>query len=310
MQTSNINMAEIKNINESPSVQNTQQSFHHTGVLVDANNKSLQLTGILQSTLELSKILELFHDEISSVVPHDGLSYINKEESYAINFGEATLHRCSYQLVLLDKNIGELVFHRQKKFNDKEISRLETLIAALIYPLRNALLYKQAVEKAHRDPVTGVGNRAAMDNALEQELDLSVRHNTTLAAIIFDIDKFKQINDTYGHIAGDAVLKRVADNMVESMRRSDIIYRYGGEEFVILLRSTHELGAKLLAERIRKSVESMHFKYDDFKIHVTVSAGLSSVQPNDTAKSLLDRCDQALYQAKEKGRNCVAIAEI
>lgn len=309
MQTSNWTMAEIKNINESPGVQNSQQSFHHTGVLADANSKSLQLTGILQSALELNKILELFSDEISSVVAHDGLSYVNRDENYAISFGETALHSCSYQLVLLDKYIGELTFNRQKRFSDKEIKQLETLIAALIYPLRNALLYKQAVEKAHRDPVTGVGNRAAMDNAVEQELDLAIRHGTPLSMILLDIDKFKQINDTYGHIAGDAVLKRVADCMIESMRRSDIIYRYGGEEFVILLRTTHELGAKLLAERIRKSVESMHFKYDNFKIKVTVSAGLTSLQDGDDASSLLDRCDHALYEAKESGRNCVVISE-
>lgn len=308
-QQPNIRMAEIKDINKSPGVQDTHQAYYHSGNIPDANSKSLQLTGILQSTLELNKILELFDDEIISVVPHDGLKYDNSGEDYSIRFGEEARHRCSYQLVLLDKDVGDLIFFRNTKFNDKEIKQLETMIAALIYPLRNALLYKRAVEKAHRDPVTGVNNRTAMDSALVQEMNLAKRHAVPLSMIILDIDKFKQINDTYGHIAGDAILKRVAECMAECVRGSDIIYRYGGEEFVVLLRNTKKPGAKLLAERIRKSVESMHFNYEDFKIMITVSAGLSSFIKNDSAKTFLERCDVALYEAKEKGRNCVVVAK-
>lgn len=304
-----IRMAEIKDINKSPGVQDTHQAYYHSGNVPDASSKSLQLTGILQSTLELNKILELFDDEISSVVPHDGLSYGNREEDYGINFGKEARHRCSYQLVLLDKEVGDLVFYRNTKFTDKEIKQLETMIAALIYPLRNALLYKRAVEKAHRDPLTGVNNRAAMESALSQEMNLARRHGTALSMIILDIDKFKQINDTYGHIAGDAILKRVTESMAECVRNSDIIYRYGGEEFIVLLRNTKKPGAKLLAERIRQAVESMHFKYEEFRINITVSAGLASFKKGDTEKTFLDRCDQALYEAKQSGRNCVVVSE-
>ncbi len=309
MQQPNLRMAEIKDINKSPGVQNTHQAYYHSGNLADANTKSLQLTGILQSTLELNKILELFDDEIISIVPHEGLAYGNKDEDYAIKFGEEARHRCSYQLVLLNKDIGELIFYRNTKFGDKEIKQLETMIAALIYPLRNALLYKRAVEKAHRDPVTGVNNRTAMDAALGQEINLAKRHRTALSIIILDIDKFKPINDTYGHITGDVILKKVAECMAESVRDSDIIYRYGGEEFVVLLRNTKKPGAKLLAERIRHAIEVMVYQYDDFKISVTVSAGLASLKKGDSMKSLLTRCDSALYQAKERGRNCVVVAE-
>ncbi len=184
---------------------------------------------------------------------------------------------------------------------------METLVPALIYPLRNALLYKLALEKAYRDPLTGVSNRAALDFVLEQELDLAQRHNSSLALIMFDIDRFKVVNDNYGHIAGDVVLKHVADCMIESTRRSDIIYRYGGEEFVILLRSTDESGALLLAERIRISVESMTYDNDGQIIQVTISGGLAIYRDGDTSKSLLERGDQALYQAKKKGRNQVVM---
>lgn len=303
-----INMTQTKNTNTALDAQDIQQSFHHTGGAVNTDSKALQLTGHLQGTLELSTILELFHDAASALVPHDGLFYTNQDENDAINFGEATLHRCRYQLALLDKPVGEMVFHRQTKFTDEEIKQIEPLIGALIHPLHNALLYNEAIKTAHRDPVTGVGNRAAMNNVLQQEIDLTARYDATLSAMMLDIDKFKHINDTYGHIAGDTVLKHVADIMVECMRRSDIVYRFGGEEFVILLRNTQTEGAKLLAERVRQSVESAHFNYGDHQIQATISVGISSVQKDDTEKSLLDRCDQALYKAKENGRNCVVIA--
>ena len=302
-------MAEIKDINDAPGAQNTSQACHFGGDTSDVDNKSLQLATILQSTLELNKLLELFDDELSSLVVHDGLAYINKEENHNISFGEEARHRCSYRLVLMDSDIGELILYRHSKFDEEETQQVENTIAALVYPLRNAILYKQAVEKAYRDPLTGVNNRAALDNALEQEINLAKRHGTPLSVIIFDIDNFKRINDTYGHITGDAVLKRIAESMTQSARGSDVIYRYGGEEFVILLRNTDESGATLLAERIRQAIDSIIFKYDNFDIRITASAGLSSIRAEDDLNSLLERSDKALYDAKQQGRNRIVVAK-
>ena len=309
MQTTIFNMAEINDINDAPGTQNTRQSYHFGGATPEVSDKSLQLANVLQSTLELNKLLELFDDELSALVLHDGLTYVNKEEDHSVTFGKEERHRVSYTLVLLDNDIGELSLYRRTKFTEDETHQLENTIAALVYPLRNAILYKQAVEKAYRDPLTGVNNRAALDNALEQEINLALRHDTPLSIIILDVDNFKRVNDTYGHIAGDAVLKRIADSMVECARGSDIIYRYGGEEFVILLRNTEESGGVLLAERIRKAIESIMFKYDNFDIRVTASEGMATLIAEDDLNSLLARCDKALYEAKQKGRNCVVLAK-
>jgi len=303
------NMAEIKDINDAPGTQNVHQSYHFSSDTAAVSDKSMQLATILQSTLELNKLLELFDDELSSLIKHDGLIYENKEEDHRFSIGEQTRHSCSYRLILLDNDIGELTVYRHVKFEEKELVLLENTIAALVYPLRNAILYKQAVEKAYRDPLTGVNNRAALDNALKQEINLAKRHENPLSIVMFDIDKFKRINDTYGHITGDAVLKRIAETMTESARGSDIIYRYGGEEFIILLRNTEEAGATLLAERIRQAIESIIFKYDKFDIRVSTSAGLTTLIPSDDLNSLLGRCDEALYKAKEQGRNRVVVAK-
>ncbi len=305
MQTTNYRMAEIKDIKDAPGNQNTSQSYHFGGETAEVSERALQLANVLQSTLELNKLLELFHDELESVVQHDGLSYVNKDENHSVSFGDEERHRCSYRLVLLDKDIGELSLFRRVKFTDEHIKQIENTIAALVYPLRNAILYKQAVEKAYRDPLTGVNNRAALDNALVQEINLAQRHDTPLSIIMLDVDKFKRVNDTYGHIAGDAVLKRIAESMIESARGSDVIYRYGGEEFIVLLRNTDQAGSMLVAERIRSAIEMIMFRYDNFDIRVTASEGLATLSADDDIDSFLSRCDKALYKAKQGGRNRV-----
>lgn len=303
-----VTMAEIKDINDAPGTQNTHQSCHFDGQTNHPADNALQMTTILQSTLELNELLKLFSEELASLVRHDGISYLNKSENHDVLYGEKARHRCTYRLILMEDDLGELCLFRKTKFNKEEIQQLENTIAALVYPLRNALLYKQAVERAHRDPLTGVNNRAALDSTLEQELDLVKRQGGPLSVVMLDVDKFKSVNDTYGHIAGDAVLKRIAESMADCARGSDVIYRYGGEEFVILLRNTTLEGAKLLAERIRDAIESIIFKYEKFDIRVTASAGLTTADEKDDIDSLLRRCDEALYEAKQQGRNTIVVA--
>ena len=121
--------------------------------------------------------------------------------------------------------------------------------------------------------------------------------------MMLDIDHFKKINDTYGHLAGDFVLKEIAKIIKDSIRKSDICGRFGGEEFVIVLPNTKLSGAMKLAERIRETIQNHTFDFNGKKINVTVSIGITSVGVNDSYESLISRADEALYEAKEKGRN-------
>lgn len=307
MTTSNENMADITDISDSPGVQNSRLMVSYPENMTDVTNMSIHVMGVLQSTLELEKLIELFGDEMAAVIPHEHLSYENKDENIKYDLGKAARHSSTYSLVLFGKNMGELTISRNSKFVDVEINKIESLISALIYPLRNALLYKQAVEKAYSDPLTGLNNRAAFDKSIEQEIDLAQRHDHTLSLMMLDLDRFKQINDNYGHIVGDAVLKSFADCIIECMRSSDIVFRYGGEEFVILLRNTKIAGAQLLAERMRKNVEEMKFDYNNIKLNISVSIGLAELQEGDDRLKLVERADTLLYKAKEGGRNRVEI---
>jgi diguanylate cyclase (GGDEF)-like protein len=298
-------MANITDISNSPGVQSSRLMISYPENMTDVTNMSIHVMGVLQSTLELEKLIELFDDEMSAVVPHDHLCYENPEENIKFDLGKTGRHSSSYSLVLFGKNMGALTISRKTKFVDVEIEKIESLISALIYPLRNALLYKQAVEKAYNDPLTGLNNRAAFDKSIEQEVDLATRHGHSLSLMMLDLDRFKQINDNYGHIVGDAVLKSFADCIMECMRSSDIVFRYGGEEFVILLRNTELAGAILLAERMRENVENMKFDYNNVKLNISVSIGLSDFREGDDRFTLVERADKLLYKAKESGRNQV-----
>ncbi len=155
------------------------------------------------------------------------------------------------------------------------------------------------------DPVTKLHNRAALDQQLEQEVNRCARYGVPFSLILWDLDHFKKVNDTYGHQAGDKVLRVVGSLLGKRQRTTDFTARYGGEEFACLLPETDLAGAQQLAEDIRKCIADSDFRYRGNKVRITVSAGITNFQPQDTAESMLSRADAALYKAKENGRNQV-----
>ncbi len=272
-------------------------------------DQALALVGRLQTTLDLSRLLELFSAELAKAVPHAGLALRNEAEDVDMELGTRAQHSVSYRLMLADQALGELMFWRSRRFSNDETLRIEYLLCALVYPLRNALLYRAALRSAHTDPLTGAYNRAALDSTLKRELDLARRHGTPFSVILLDADHFKQINDTHGHGAGDNVLRELARCLMRTVRSSDMIYRYGGEEFVVLLNNTGVNGALLLAERIRRNVAALDCLCEGACLNITVSAGVATLDGDDSEASLIERADRVLYEAKKAGRNCVRYAE-
>ena len=274
--------------------------------MADASDTQANIMSVLQSTLEIEKLIELFDNELVAVLPHDNIVYTNTDEQIEFTIGKRAKHELNYRLMLFGQELGNLKITRKSEFHDDEVKKTENLVSALIYPLRNALLYKQAVEKAYLDPLTGVNNRAAFDLRIEQEFALSRRHHNNLCLMMLDIDRFKQINDNHGHLVGDAVLKRFVTCIQDCMRRSDTFFRYGGEEFCILLQNTQISGAKLLAERMRQRIEAENLQIDDISLSITVSIGVTRQALSDSHyKHLLERADHLLYEAKTDGRNRV-----
>ncbi|CAI8916009.1 Diguanylate cyclase (GGDEF) domain-containing protein [Pseudomonas sp. IT-P44] len=267
-----------------------------------------QLSLQLQTSLEPQRILGLFYREIQRLVPLDALSYQHKASDLRLEYGQRGHHSISYTLSHEGEQLGELVFRRNQRFSEQELGNLESLLSALLYPMRNALLYRAATQSALRDPLTDTGNRIAMDQTLQREIDMSRRHLQPLSLLMLDIDHFKQINDTHGHSAGDDVLKGVAASIKSQLRNVDMVFRFGGEEFLILLSNTGREAAAMVGERLRLAAQAKDFSADGNLIELTVSLGCSTLLPGESAESLLRRADSALYVAKREGRNRLAMA--
>ncbi|MEB0047266.1 MULTISPECIES: GGDEF domain-containing protein [unclassified Pseudomonas] len=267
-----------------------------------------QLGQQLQTSLEPKRILGLFFREIQRLVPLEALSYGHKASDLRLEFGQRGHHSVSYSLSHEGEPLGELVFRRNQRFSEQELGNLESLLSALLYPMRNALLYRVATQSALRDPLTDTGNRIAMDQTLQREIEMSRRHLQPLSLLMLDIDHFKSINDNHGHSAGDDVLKAVATLIKGQLRNVDMVFRFGGEEFLIVLSNTHREAAAMVGERLRFAAQAEDYQADGKSVELTVSLGCSTLLPGESAESLLRRADSALYVAKREGRNRLAMA--
>jgi two-component system cell cycle response regulator len=196
-----------------------------------------------------------------------------------------------------------------KPFNPKEL-QARLLVAQRIISFQEQLIAtrEELRVQATHDFLTQLLNRAGIMDALEQELNRSDRNQGVFSVILADIDHFKQINDTYGHAAGDQVLREVAARMKASLRSYDVAGRYGGEEFLVIVPDCDEAAALRVAEKMRKSVCSTPIQILGTDRTTSISLGVSTRSEPTSADALLSAADTALYQAKSFGRNCVHAA--
>ncbi|WP_095094852.1 GGDEF domain-containing protein [Pseudomonas sp. Irchel 3A5] len=267
-----------------------------------------QLGQQLQTSLEAERILGMFFRGVQRLVPLDGLNYEYAESDLYMQMGERAPHSVSYNLSNEGEVLGLFTFERSVRFSEEEFAALESLMTCILFPLRNALLYRAAMQSALRDPLTETGNRVAMDQTLAREIELARRNAQPLSVLMLDIDHFKRVNDTYGHATGDDVLKSIAQAIKSELRNVDQIFRYGGEEFLIVLSNTGRDAAGLMGERLRRAAQALMHPGLDQTMELTISLGGSTLLPAESAGSLMRRADIALYVAKRQGRNRLAMA--
>ncbi|MDH4580604.1 GGDEF domain-containing protein [Pseudomonas sp. BN415] len=184
------------------------------------------------------------------------------------------------------------------------------LVTAVVLVLVTRLMrrYQHSIAAlATTDSLTGLPNRRGFELLAGQALQEARRDRKPLVALMLDLDHFKMLNDTYGHQAGDEVLLGFAQNLRDSLRQSDIICRWGGEEFIILLKDTGNSTAHQLAEKVRSEVAAKRYPFKGVNLQVTTSIGLAQMHPDDSLDSLIGRADRGLYRAKQSGRNCVCV---
>ena len=173
---------------------------------------------------------------------------------------------------------------------------------------QNALLHELAVI----DELTGLHNRRFFDLRLSYEIDRSQRYGHPMSLALFDVDFFKRVNDTYGHSVGDDALRHLAQVAGRAVRKADLLARFGGEEFSLLMPETPREGGLTATERLRSAIAASPLLVDDLELTITVSAGVIGIEPgwNGDAEGLVRASDRALYQAKARGRNCVVAGDV
>jgi diguanylate cyclase (GGDEF)-like protein len=273
-----------------------------------AQNNALSLLLRLQQSLDAKELIEEFARLIGREVGLDGYRYHHRSEAISCQDGHLNRHELAYTLKLEDDELGEFKLYRAKPFEESESRYVEDLLTLLMYPLRNALRYQQALRSAYTDPLTGLCNRSNMMHQLQREISLSRRENRPMSLVIVDIDHFKNINDRFGHLSGDQVIRCVAQHLRDSLRDFDLIFRYGGEEFVLVLSGADAACAGSIAERLRAAVADHTCLLEGGgKVSPTISLGVSQLRDDEDPTALFARADAAMYQAKTHGRNAVCV---
>jgi diguanylate cyclase (GGDEF)-like protein len=198
-----------------------------------------------------------------------------------------------------------LVIARKKGFDMERLKLCSVISSHIAVAFDNARLYYIAIT----DELTKTFNKRHFRQCIDQTFIEYQQYGHKFGLLMMDLDKFKQVNDTYGHVVGDAVLKQLGEIIRNSMRENDLAFRYGGEEFAVILPNTSEKGARYVAERIRSTTEAAVFEPGTIDLKLTISIGIETCPEAPSIHDLIVSADQALYAAKKKGRNQVVVAE-
>jgi len=272
---------------------------HELGKKLEETVALYDLTRNICKYLDEERVFLNFKEELSRYIEVSDCRFVKTNE-------DLTPYK-EYALIELDIDkvlIGYLVARLNNKHDNE---KFHILGQQFLLGIKRAILYQRVQELAITDSLSGVFSRRYYLERFKEEIGRSQKFNYSFSCLMIDIDHFKNYNDHYGHLVGDAILRELSKTIKENIRQIDLIGRYGGEEFSIILTETDKEQAKFAAERIRHSVESKYIRVYDEDLQVTVSIGISSF-PSDgkSMELLIDNADSALYYAKQSGRNKVS----
>jgi diguanylate cyclase (GGDEF)-like protein len=269
----------------------SQEELHH------------RVASALQVSLEPEELVGIFARAVRSYVPCDSVTYANEAEHIHAADGKNRRHQCVYNLSLSGQSLGQLHFTRSRRFREEELVVLEQLLRGFLYPIRNALLYREAQQAATTDRLTGLKNRAAFDDRFPKDVERSSRYGIPLSLLMIDVDNFKTVNDAHGHAMGDRLLAALAQVMLDSVRKADEAFRLGGDEFVLILPNTGSDGAERVAERLQRAATASSAMAELAPVSASLSVGAAAFRRGESAQAFIERADASLYRAKTAGKN-------
>ena len=241
----------------------------------------------------------ILNDEMTGLKSSSDVAQSLDDLKVKISTGLSSIENALQKKQKVDQAISQLAEKSKTSFTSGFAKLKQELAAATKYS-------EELEKKLNEDQLTGAKNRRAYDKKIEEEMDRFLRYKNIFSLLIIDADKFKNINDTYGHAIGDKCLQEIIKRAQPLLRKNDVLARYGGEEFAVIMPETDAQGAAMVAEKIRQTIEKIEFLYKEETVRVTVSIGVSCVKEGDkTPTDLFERADMAVYKAKESGRNKV-----
>jgi len=294
------NYQEIKNEYEKLCRENASLKEKNS-LLEKASEETIALYDITKNickTLDEKKVFSVFKEQITR--------YIEIKDCRFIKAPKDILENSSYLVLPLEINKKPIGYLAADGIKEEDSEKFHILAQQLLLGIKRAFLYKQVQELAITDTLTGIFTRRFYMQRFKEEIERSLKFNLKFSFLMVDVDHFKEYNDQYGHLVGDAILKEISKAIKENIRQIDLMGRYGGEEFSIVLVETDKEGAKFAAERIRQALEARHIRAYDEDLRVTISIGISTF-PIDAknAQAIIEKADLALYKAKQSGRNKV-----
>jgi diguanylate cyclase (GGDEF)-like protein len=276
----------------------------------DSAEQQLLLMQRIIGCTDIQDLISRFFRWSSDLGLAHGMSYTPSGKLETLDYGVRRHHNANYELTLDGVNLGTVALCRRDRYSENELLTIEQALGTFARCLRTAIEFSELRELVTQDPLTGLGNRASLHQWMDRELARTRRHNSPLALMMIDVDHFKTLNDQLGHLGGDRVLRKIASVFKRSTRGSDLLFRFGGDEFTILLPHTDEHGATEAAHQIREnlakiSAEEFGLGPAHEGLRPDISIGIAAYHTGDTETSLLQRADTHLYHAKAQGRGAV-----
>jgi len=289
-----LDMASLSNVYNTEERINYCKSAHKIAVELNNHDLLVNVLNLEASIYKQDDDIENYSATLQELIKIQKINFHSEMESYKKQISKQIYIRNAFMIgFLIFLNIAFVIFARYRLKTSDQIS------------LEKA--NKKLNELSRKDPLTGVSNRRGILEKIEYEKIRFERNKNTFCLVMGDIDHFKSVNDTYGHECGDYILIELVNTIISGLRKQDVVSRWGGEEFIILLPETQLTGGEVAAEKIRRKIAQNKFVYQDKTIPITITFGVSEFALDKTIEDCVKEADTALYKGKKQGRNRVEV---